>query len=113
MSWATELTEALGRLASGPAGGGAGQRPQVSFTTGDSTVAEVGREFNLLAAELTSAPPGALTRELRHRLRNRLAGILAAVTVLRETGGCTPDEQAALEPLRAAAQRLDARLKAE
>lgn len=104
MSWAAELREAFNALR-------AGGRPRVGFDGRADTLGEVGREFNALAAELEQVHPNGLTREEAHRLRNRLAGIVAAVQVLRDAGELGPEKQAALSQVLADARALDVRLR--
>lgn len=104
MGWVEELRQAFGRLqAGGPA--------QVSFAARSDVVGELGREFNALATELAETEGGKYTREQAHRLRNRLAGILAVVQVQSEVGALAAEEQRLLEELLAEAQSLDARLR--
>lgn len=104
MGWVEELRQAFGRLqAGGPA--------QVSFAARSDVVGELGREFNALATELAETEGDTYTREQAHRLRNRLAGILAVVQVQSEVGALAAEEQRLLEELLAEAQSLDARLR--
>lgn len=105
MSWAAELREAFSRLQ-------AGGHPRVGFAGREDTVGEIGREFNHLTAGLEQLAPNGLTRDKAHSLRNRLAGILAALHVLKETGGLSAKEQAALSQVLEEARQLDSRLRA-
>ncbi len=105
MSWAAELRQGFNRLQSG-------RHPRVGFADRTDTVGEIGREFNALAAGLEQAGANGLTREQAHDLRNRLAGILAALHVLKESGALTNDQQAALSQALAEARQLDTRLRA-
>jgi len=103
MGWVEELRQAFGRLqAGGPA--------QVSFAARSDVVGELGREFNALATELAETGDDRYTREQAHRLRNRLAGILAVLHVQSEVGALTTEEQRLLQELLAEARFLDARL---
>lgn len=104
MSWITELREGFGALH-------AGGQPRVAFASREDTVGELGREFNALAAGLEQAGPNGLSREQTHTLRNRLAGILAALHVLRDSGELAAEEQAALSQVLGTARQLDARLR--
>lgn len=104
MSWIVELCQAFSQLQ-------AGGTARVSFATREDTVGELGREFNALAAALRETGSNGLSRERAHRLRNQLAGILAALHVLGEAGELTAEEQAGLRQLRREAQKLDACLR--
>ena len=104
MDWVSELRQGFRALP-------AGVVPSVSFADRGDTIGEVGREFNALAAEL-ARPGGEMTREQAHRLRNRLAGILAALYVVGATGALDPAQQAALQETVEEAKRLDAGLRA-
>ncbi len=104
MDWAGELREAFGRLC-------AGQEARVEFAARTDRVGTLGQEFNALAGELEGLSVNTLTRERAHSLRNRLAGILAALHVLRMSNELTPEEQTALEHVVASAQQLDERLR--
>jgi signal transduction histidine kinase len=103
MDWIAELRQAFHELE-------AGGRARVSFGALPGTVGEVGREFNSLAGALEE-PPGADARERFHRLRNQLAGILAALHVLRETAGLSAEEQASLGQALEDAKRLEMSLR--
>ena len=103
MDWVSELRQGFRALP-------AGAVPSVSFAARGDTIGEVGREFNALAAEL-SRSAGEITREQAHSLRNRLAGILAALHVLGATGELTPAQQTALQETVEEARRLDATLR--
>lgn len=84
----------------------------VSFADREDTVGEVGREFNTLAAELGRTAPQGLSREQAHALRNRLAGILAALHVLEAGGGLDAEQRARLGDVVQEARTLDATLRA-
>lgn len=102
MSWVAELRQAFSHLlAGGPA--------HVSFAVREDSVGELGREFNSLANGLEQPSSSDGARERLHRQRNQLAGILAALHVLRETGDLTPEEQATLNELLQEAKTLEAR----
>ncbi len=105
MDWVSELRQGLRALP-------AGAVSPVSFAERGDTIGEVGREFNALAAELGRMPAGEVGRERAHSLRNRLAGILAALHVLAATGELTAAQQAALPETVEEAKRLDATLRA-
>lgn len=100
MSWAAELCRAFRELH-------AGGRPRVGFAGRDDTVGDVGRAFNALAAELEQVGANGLTRAHAHRLRNRLAGILAALHLLAESGALTADQQAGLQEIIQEARTLE------
>lgn len=104
VDWVAELRQAFGRLR-------AGQEAHVSFIRREDTVGEIGRAFNALAAELGQATSQQRTRAQIHALRNRLAGILAALHVWRETAGVSATEAAALGELLEEAKKVDADLK--
>lgn len=104
MGWVEELRQAFGRLqAGGPA--------QVSFAARPDVVGELGREFNALATELAETGDVSYTREQAHRLRNRLAGILAVLHVQSEVGALAAEEQSALRELLSEAKSLEARFR--
>jgi hypothetical protein len=103
MDWIAELRQAFKELE-------AGGRAQVSFSSRPGTVGEVGREFNALAMGLAEAASSD-TRERMHRLRNQLAGILAALHVLRETAELSKEERVALVQVLEEGKRLEARLR--
>ena len=104
MGWVEELRQAFGRLRTGgPA--------QVSFAARSDVVGELGREFNALASELADSGEDRYTREQAHRLRNRLAGILAVLHVQSEAGELAAEEQSALKELLSEAKSLEARLR--
>ena len=105
MDWVSELRQGFRAL---PAGGVL----SVSFADRSDTIGEVGSEFNALAAELGRMPPGDLSRERAHALRNRLAGILAALHLVGATGALDPAQQAALQETVEEGKRLDATLRA-
>lgn len=106
MNWAMELREAFARLA-------AGETATVSFAGRPGMTGEVGREFNALAGALRQTGAQPLTRDQAHALRNRLAGILAAVHMLGDTAVLTDEEQGAVKQALQEAQKLDARLQAQ
>lgn len=105
MNWAAELANAFERLE-------ADHSARVDFSDRPDTVGEVGREFNTLAAEWQRRAPEGLSRDHAHRLRNRLAGILAALQVLEASGELSAEENRALAGVRATAKQLDACLRA-
>lgn len=98
--WAQELRQALAGLTRGAS-------PRVGFADREDLVGELGREFNALSAELQHTQGDSLSRERAHRLRNRLAGLLAALHVLKESAG----QPAVCEEAIALARELDARLR--
>lgn len=104
MSWVAELRAAFSQVQVGGC-------PRVAFADREDTVGELGREFNALAAGLEQASPQGLTREQAHSLRNRLAGILAVLQLLRESGDLTRPDQAAVQEVFENARHLDARLR--
>lgn len=106
MSWAVELQEAFAQLQSGGA-------VQVGFAEAPGLEGELGRELNAFSEELLRSPGDKLSREQRHDLRNQLAGILAAVHVLRETTGLTAEDREVLQQTLEQAKALDARLRGE
>ena len=106
MSWAGELRDALRRLGQGAPG-------RVDFTGRGELVEELGREFNDFTGEMGRLPAGPLSRDQRHALRNRLAGILAAVHVLRESGGLAEGEEEAVRQSLIEAEKIDLRLRGE
>jgi len=105
VSWTSELRQAFAALR-------AGAPARVSFAARDDRVGDVGREFNRLADALARCGPGGLTREQAHSLRNRLAGVLAVLHVLRVTGEVTTEEEETLAHALADAKELDAQLRA-
>jgi hypothetical protein len=104
MDWAGELREAFDRLC-------AGQEARVEFSARTDRVGTLGQEFNALAVELEGLTVDDLTRERAHGLRNRLAGILAALHVLRMSNELTREEQTALEQVVESARQLDERFR--
>lgn len=106
MDWVTELREKFEQVRGG---GGA---VSVSFAARPDLIGELGREFNALAGELAPIPPPALTREQAHSLRNHLAGLLAALHVLKEGGTLSADEQQRLAEVVEEARALDTSLRA-
>ena len=92
---------------------GQGTSARVDFAGRGELEEELGREFNDFAGELGRLPAGPLSRERRHALRNRLAGILAAVHVLRESGGLAEGEKEAVRESLIAAEKIDLRLRGE
>ena len=105
MDWVSELRQKFRQLPTQ-----AGAVTPVSFGDRDDTVGELGREFNTLAAELSRITPRELTREQAHGLRNRLAGILAALHVLEAEGTLSPDQRRQLREVVEEARRMDAAL---
>jgi len=104
MDWAGELREAFGRLQ-------AGEHACVAFASRVDRIGELGQEFNALAEELRSPGLDALTRERVHSLRSRLAGILAALHVLRMSDELTSEEQSTLAQVIETARQVDERLR--
>jgi len=104
MDWAGELREAFGRLR-------AGEQARVGFASRVDRIGELGQEFNALAEDLRSPGLDALTRERAHGLRSRLAGILAALHVLRMSDELTSEEQRTLAQVVETARQLDERLR--
>ena len=102
MNWAEELQRAFMRLDKGEA-------VRVAFAERDGFEGELGQDFNEFAEEIRGLPAGPLTREERHRLRNRLAGVLAAVHVLGSEESAEPGGNE-LAKLAEAAKRIDIRL---
>lgn len=105
MSWVTELREAFSRLR-------AREHAHVGFVELGGTVGELGREFNALAETLAQGSANGLTRAEAHALRNRLAGILAALHVLRESDELAAAEKDTLGRILEEAKDLDASLRA-
>ena len=104
MDWVSELRQGFRALP-------AGVVPSVSFADRGDTIGEVGREFNALASELADSGEDRYTREQAHRLRNRLAGILAVLHVQSEAGELAAEEESALKELLSEAKSLEARLR--
>ena len=105
MSWTTELRQAFAALR-------AGASARVSFADRDDRIGDLGREFNRLAESLAGKGPDGFTREQAHALRNCLAGILAALHVLRLTSGVSAEEEETLVRIAAEAKELDTHLRA-
>lgn len=105
MDWVAELRRKFQQVRAGLAA-----RP-VSFAARADLIGEVGREFNALLAALQPTEPRALSRDQAHVLRNHLAGILAALHVLREDGSLSRDQQAHLQKVIEEGRRLDAGLR--
>lgn len=105
MSWTLELRQALAALR-------AGHAARVEFGGQPGKVGEIGQEFNQLAAALEQRGPNGWSREQAHALRNRLAGLLAALHVLRITAPLSPEEQDALSAIVLDAKELDSQLRA-
>jgi signal transduction histidine kinase len=105
VSWTTELRQAFAALR-------AGRPARVRFDARDDRVGELGREFNRLADALAQKAPDGFSREQAHALRNRLAGLLAVLHVLRVTGDTNPEEEEALAGIVAEAKELDTQLRA-
>ncbi|MFQ5723575.1 MAG: hypothetical protein ACE5G6_03710 [Terriglobia bacterium] len=105
MNWATELRDAFRELE-------AEQPARVQFAERADPLGELGREFNTLAQDWRQRGPDGLTRQQAHRLRNRLAGILAALQVLRANRELPAEEEAALRQVLDLAKQLDVRLRA-
>lgn len=101
MDWVSELRHGFRQLPTGQAAG-------VSFADREDAIGDVGREFNALAAALGEAGPGGLGREQVHALRNRLAGILAALHVLRAGEELSSEQEEELRDVVEAARKLDA-----
>ena len=106
MSWVVELREAFAQLQSGGL-------VRVGFAGREGLEGELGSELNAFSEELLRSPDDNLSREQRHDLRNRLAGILAAVHVLRETTDLTAEDKEVLQQTLEQAKALDARLLGE
>lgn len=104
MDWIAELRQAFDQLESGG-------RPQVTFSQMPGLAGELARDFNALAEGLETPAPAPEARERFHRLRNQLAGILAAVHVLRETMELNPEQRAALAHVLEEGKKLEARLR--
>lgn len=104
MDWIADLRQAFGELESGG-------RPHVNFSDLPGIVGELGRDFNRLADGLDKPGAAPDTRERFHRLRNQLAGILAAVHVLRETMELNAEQRAALAHVLEEGKKLEARLR--
>ena len=85
---------------------------RVAFADRDDRVGDLGREFNRLADALAQKGPDGFTREQTHALRNRLAGLLAVVHVLRVTGELSSEEAEALAHAVEEAKQVDAQLRA-
>ena len=84
----------------------------MTFSDLPGIAGELGRDFNALADGLekpAAAAPDA--RERFHRLRNQLAGILAAVHVLRETTELNAEQRAALAQVLEEGKKLETRLR--
>jgi len=104
MGWIVELRQAFNELE-------AGGRPRVRFSASPGTVGELGRGFNALADALENPAAAPDARERFHRLRNQLAGILAALHVLGETTELSPEERATLAQVLEEGKKLEARLR--
>jgi signal transduction histidine kinase len=104
-NWTTELRQAFAALQ-------AGGRVRVLFAERADRVGELGEAFNALAEDLERVAPEGLNREQAHRLRNRLASILAVVYLLRESGELSGPDEATLGEVAAEAQQLDQQLRA-
>jgi signal transduction histidine kinase len=105
VTWTTELRQAFAALR-------AGRPARVAFDARNDRIGDLGREFNRLADDVAARGPEGFTREQAHALRNRLAGILAVLHVLRLTGASGPEEEEALAQVAADAKELDTRLRA-
>lgn len=104
MSWATELRTAFRRLQTG--------NPQrVGFADQPGLAGALGREWNLFVEAVPQWPVADLTRQQRHDLRNRLAGILAAVHVLHQSVPLRTEDEEALRQAIEEARTVDARLQ--
>ena len=104
VSWTTELRRAFAALR-------AGEPARVAFDARDDRVGEVGREFNRLADALAQKGADGFSREQAHALRNRLAGILAVLHLLRVTTDVSPEEGETLARIVAEAKELDTQLR--
>lgn len=104
MTWVGELRDAFGRLLEG-------ERPRVGFAAPGTTIGEVGNEFNALVDDVQRLASGGWTREDAHSVRNRLAGILAAIHVLAETNELPAEEKELVKELQESAKALDASLR--
>lgn len=107
--WVSELCRGFRQLP--VPGAQTGEATSVSFANREDTVGELGREFNALAAELNATVPNGPSRERVHTLRNRLAGILAALQVLGMGTDLSPEQQTQLQDVVEEARRLDATLR--
>jgi hypothetical protein len=105
VNWTAELKDAFAALR-------AGRPARVTFDARDDRLGDLGREFNRLADAVAQKGPDGFTREQAHALRNRLAGILAVLHVLRLTGASSPEDEEALARIVADAKELDTRLRA-
>ncbi|HXE74750.1 MAG TPA: hypothetical protein VNN18_03800 [Candidatus Xenobia bacterium] len=105
MSWTLELRQAFAALR-------AGRPARVEFTGQPGKVGEIGEEFNQLAAALVERGANGWSREQSHALRNRLAGLLAMLHLLRLTAPLTPEELDTLGTIVLEAKELDAQLRA-
>ena len=105
MNWTLELRQAFAALR-------AGRPVRVEFAGQPGKVGEIGQEFNQLAAALEQRGANGWSREQAHALRNRLAGILAVLHVLRITAPLSPEEQDTLGTIVLEAKELDTQLRA-
>lgn len=106
MEWLAELREGFRRIRQAQAAA------RVSFAARANGIGEIGREFNALAEALEQQGSNRLAREQVHRLRNRLAGILAALHVLGEGSAGGPGQADQLEHIVEEARKLDQELLA-
>lgn len=104
MGWPRELQQALEKLQ-------AGSLAEVGFAGHTGLEGELGSEWNRFAGEMVRLPGGKLSREQRHDLLNQLAGILAAVHVLRETATLTEEDREALQRTIEDAKKIEAQLR--
>lgn len=104
MDWAGELCRGFERLL-------AGERPRLHLSAGDSTVDEIGVEFNALVDDMERMKTEGASREQVHRTRNRLAGILAALQVFGETGDLQEAERTTIRQVVEEGKKLDAQLR--
>jgi len=105
LSWTLELRQALAALR-------AARSARVEFAGQSGKVGEVGEQFNHLAAALAGGGADGWSREQAHALRNRLAGLLAMLHVLRLTVPLTTEEVDTLGTIVLEAKELDAQLRA-
>jgi hypothetical protein len=104
VDWTGELRRGFERLR-------AGERPRLDLSGGDSTVDEIGVEFNALVTDVERMKTEGASREQVHRARNRLAGILAALQVFGETGELETADKTTIRDVIEEAKKLDAQLR--
>ena len=104
VNWTGELRRGFERLR-------AGERPRVDLSAGDTTVDEIGTEFNALAADMERMKAEGASREQLHRARNRLAGILAALQVFGEIGDLSAADKATIRDVIEEARKVEGQLR--